>query len=211
MIEELLPAGVRAAEVFDDELPVELFPEEAALMAGSSERRRRQFASVRGCARRALGELGVAPVPLLRGKNGAPRWPEGVVGSMTHCRGYRAAVVARAEHLAAVGIDAEPALPLPEGVLGLVTGPEERDMLARLPGRAPLDRVLFCAKEALYKAWFPLTQTWAGFRDAAVEIEPGGGFAARMLLDASGRAPEVFRGRWSVREGLILTVVTVAR
>ncbi|SDL04018.1 4'-phosphopantetheinyl transferase superfamily protein [Nonomuraea jiangxiensis] len=60
-------------------------------------------------------------------------------------------------------------------------------MPARLPGPQPWDRVLFCAMEALYKAWFPLTETWAGFRDAVVEIEPGGGFAARMLLDAAGR------------------------
>nr|WP_284287855.1 hypothetical protein [Angustibacter aerolatus] len=74
-------------------------------------------------ARQALRSLGVAPAPLPRGERGAPAWPLGVVGSITHCDGYRGAAVAAATECAAVGVDAEPAAPLPDGVLATVATP----------------------------------------------------------------------------------------
>lgn len=113
MIEGLLPPGVASSEAFDDAAPAPLFPAEAALLAGRRERRRRQFATARACARRCLADLGHAPVPLLPGPGGAPAWPPGVVGSITHCDGYRAAVADHRTHTSALGIDAEPAGPLP--------------------------------------------------------------------------------------------------
>ena len=81
------------------------------------------------------------PQPVLPGERGAPRWPAGVVGSMTHCAGYRAAALVRAADLASLGIDAEPHGPLPEGVLRRVALPAERERL-RAAGRAPARRPL---------------------------------------------------------------------
>ncbi|MFI5756898.1 4'-phosphopantetheinyl transferase [Streptomyces sp. NPDC051569] len=212
MIEEILPPGVRSAEAFDDLAPAPLFPEEAALMAGRRARRQRQFATARACARRSLAELGVAPAPLLPGPGGAPLWPEGVVGSITHCDGYRAAVVARSARTAALGIDAEPALPLPRGVLGLVASDTERAALERLAGARPdvcWDRLMFSAKEAVYKAWFPATRRWLGFADAEVEFGPGGTFTARLHpADPPPGACTGFTGRWLVRGDLLMTVVS---
>ncbi|MFG2040408.1 4'-phosphopantetheinyl transferase [Dactylosporangium sp. NPDC048998] len=215
MIETILPAGVRSAEAFDDRAPAPLFPEEAALVAGADPKRRTEFATARACARRALGELGLPPVPVLRDASRAPRWPHGVVGSLTHCAGYRAAAVARADAFAAVGIDAEPHAPLPDGVLGLVAGPVERAELARL-GRADgsvcWDRLLFCGKEAAYKAWYPLTRRWLGFGDAVVTIDPAGTFTAEILAATAGTAPGParFAGRWLARNGLLLAAVTAS-
>ena len=91
----LPPAGIAAVEAFDDDIPARLFPEEEALVARSVDKRRREFTTARRCAREALARLGVPPAPILPGERGAPRWPAGVVGSMTHCAGYRAAAVAR--------------------------------------------------------------------------------------------------------------------
>ncbi|WP_158717200.1 4'-phosphopantetheinyl transferase family protein [Streptomyces sp. NRRL F-4474] len=73
--------------------------------------RRREFATVRRCARQSLAALGIPPMPLLPGERGAPLWPRGTVGSMTHCLGYRAAAAARADEITALGIDAEPHQP----------------------------------------------------------------------------------------------------
>ncbi|GAB3441778.1 4'-phosphopantetheinyl transferase superfamily protein [Streptomonospora sediminis] len=210
MIEELLPAGCAAAEAFGGSTAVALFPQEAALMAGRVPRRRRQFATGRACARRALGRLGVPPAPLLPGPGGAPEWPQGVVGSITHCDGYLAAVVAPAGEAAAIGIDAEPALPLPEGVRSLVAGPQERTALAALDAAgeaAYWDRLLFSAKEAVYKAWYPRARRWSALREIAVDLEPGGTFTARAPEGGgSGGAPE-YSGCWLVRSGLLLTAV----
>ncbi|WP_442812969.1 hypothetical protein OG930_28490 [Streptomyces sp. NBC_01799] len=47
-----------------------------------------------------------APIP--PSPFGAPVRPPGVVGSITHCTGYRAAAVALRARVLSVGIDAEP-------------------------------------------------------------------------------------------------------
>lgn len=158
MIETLLPEEVRASEAFGPDGSAVLHPEEAVLVAAATEERREEFTTVRGCARRALAALGLPPTPVLPGKRNVPQWPAGVVGSMTHCAGYRAAVLARDTDLVAVGIDAEPDLPLPRGVLESIALPQEL-VWARTPvtGAARLcrDRLLFSAKEAVYKTWYP--------------------------------------------------------
>ena len=99
MISEILPAGVECAEAFGDPPEAALFPAEEALLARAVQKRRREFATGRHCARSALGALGVGPAPILPGQAGAPQWPSGIVGSITHCAGYRAAAVARASEV----------------------------------------------------------------------------------------------------------------
>ncbi|MGW3728760.1 4'-phosphopantetheinyl transferase, partial [Streptomyces sp. NPDC000851] len=81
MIEELLPDSVVAVEAHDDDgtEPAPLYPEEAAVVARAVAKRRREFAVVRGCARRAMEKLGVPPQAVLPGERGAPRWPVGLI------------------------------------------------------------------------------------------------------------------------------------
>ena len=95
MIADILPSPVAAEEAFDDAGEVVLFPEEQAVIANAVDKRRLEFTTARACARVALGKLGLPPVPIVPGPRGAPRWPAGVVGSITHCAGYRACAVAR--------------------------------------------------------------------------------------------------------------------
>ncbi|MEU6809829.1 4'-phosphopantetheinyl transferase superfamily protein [Streptomyces sp. NPDC046831] len=223
MIEELLPETVVAVESYgDDESGHEaLHPEELALVAKAVDKRRREFAAVRACARRAMEKLGVPPQPVLTGERGAPRWPEGLAGSMTHCDGYRAAALVRTADLASLGIDAEPHGPLPDGVLPSVSLTAEQRRLAQLAARRPdihWDRLLFSAKESVYKAWFPLTGRWLDFLEADIEVDqesgphPWGRFRARLLLPGpllGGRRLTSFEGRWTVRQGLVATAVAV--
>jgi len=212
----ILSAGVECAEAFADPPGIVLFPEEEALVARAVEKRRHEFATARNCAHRALARLGVAPAPIVRGERGAPQWPAGIVGSITHCAGYRAAAVARARDMLTIGIDAEPDEVLPEGVLDLVSLPDERARLRELADTAPdtcWDRLLFSAKEAVYKAWFPLAGRWLGFDEADITLSAADGtFEARLLVPA----PEVegfqlrgFTGRWLASHGLILTAVAL--
>jgi len=201
-----------------------LYPEEQALLTRSVEKRRREFTAVRGCARRAMEKLGVAPAPILPGERGAPQWPAGVIGSMTHCDGYNAAALVRATDLASLGIDAEPHLVLPEGVLDSVALPTEMARLGRLRAQIPgvhWDRLLFSAKESVYKAWFPLTGKWLNFSEADIDLlpDPGTGgtvlsgrLRAELLVPGplvGGTRIGVFDGRWTVQRGLAATVVVV--
>jgi 4'-phosphopantetheinyl transferase EntD len=212
LITRLLPHIVAAAEAFTDPPDPALFPEEWAFMTQATDKRRREFATVRTCARSAMASMGVPPVPLLPGKHREPQWPAGVVGSMTHCDGYRAAAVARTSDLLSIGIDAEPHDPLPDDVLNTVTLTEERHQLRALGDDLYWDRILFCAKESVYKAWFPLARRWLGFTDARITLDFNGTFAAELLVPgpilATGQLTR-FTGRWAVSHGFVLTAVAL--
>jgi 4'-phosphopantetheinyl transferase EntD len=207
------------AEVYSDPPGLTPLPEEEPLIAKSVAKRRNEFITVRRCARIAMGELGVPPVPILKGEKGEPCWPDGVVGSLTHCTGYRGAVVGRAGAVRSVGIDAEPHDVLPDGVLGAIALEEERHEIAALPEGLHWDRILFCAKEATYKTWFPLTKRWLGFEDAHIVLDldpPGRGtagvFVSKILIDGeavSGPPLTALRGRWSVERGLVLAAIVL--
>jgi 4'-phosphopantetheinyl transferase EntD len=215
----VLPDRVAAAELYADPPDLTPLPEEEPLIARSVAKRRNEFTTVRHCARQALAELGLPPVPILKGDKGEPCWPDGVVGSLTHCTGFRGAVVGLRTDVRSVGIDAEPHDVLPEGVLDAVSLPAERVELRALPSGLHWDRILFCAKEATYKAWFPLTERWLGFEDAHVVFDldsPGRGttgvFVSKILVDGaalSGPPLTALRGRWSVERGLVLTAIVL--
>jgi 4'-phosphopantetheinyl transferase EntD len=215
MIESLMPASA-CAEMFSDAPESTMLPIEAASIAGAVAERRREFGTVRCCAREALRRIGVPAVPILPDGDGAPLWPAGVVGSMTHCAGYRAAAVARTGDVRGVGIDAEPHAALPSEVLYLVLRDEERArqrMLADADRGLHWDRIVFCAKEAVYKAWFPLTRRWLDFADVSTTVRLDGTFDARVgVRGPRGDDPGMngFSGRWLVDRGLVVAVTSVA-
>jgi 4'-phosphopantetheinyl transferase EntD len=179
--------------------------------------RRREFVTARRCARSALATLGYPAGPIRPGPGREPLWPAGVVGSITHCAGYRAAAVARRSDVASIGIDAEPHERLPEGVQEAVTGEQEREHLRRLADENPgvhWDRLLFSAKESVYKAWYPLTGRWLDFLEAELSFDPGAArFRARILIDGTrtdaGPPLTELSGRYLVDGGLTLTAVSV--
>lgn len=215
MLSTLLPAGVVTEEITGEDPTAFLLPEEQALLGRSVESRRREVTNARTCARRALRTLGLPDAPILRGAKGQPLWPAGVVGSITHTKGYYAAAVARAGVVRSIGIDAEPHDRLPDGVLGHIAFGAELDRLAALAGDGVWwERLLFSAKESVYKAWFPLTGRWLGFEDAELTIDPAAGtFGARILIDptaADGGPPLAsMTGRFVVADGLVRTAVSL--
>ncbi len=202
----------RRGDVHDESL---LWPEEDALLGEVAPGRRRDFVNGRWCARHAMVALGVAPEPVLRsGEDRAPAWPRGLVGSITHTDTYAAAAVGFAELVLAVGIDAEPDAALPDRVLRRVAFDAELSWVEQCGPRAGqdvtnADRLLFSAKEAIYKAWYPLAGSWLGFEDARVTFDPDGGtFEAQILVEGPlGRLP----GRYAALDGVIVTAVELPR
>jgi 4'-phosphopantetheinyl transferase EntD len=202
MIEQVLPAGAVSYETEHDLLDVELFPAEEDAVRGAVAKRRTEFVTGRGCARRALAQLGVEPCPVPSGPGREPIWPAGIVGSITHCDGLRACAVARTRDVRSFGIDAELRAPLPPGVLQLIANAAERAALRELPAELCADRVLFSVKEAIYKAWYPVAARWLGFEEVEVSLSADArSFHARLLVDEPGLTG--FTGRWAVAPGLI--------
>lgn len=215
MIEVILPATVVGAESVGDPPDVPAHPAEELLLASATARRRAEFTAARACGRNALAQLGFPAQPILRDSGGAPRWPAGVHGSITHCARYRAAAAGLAAVVRSVGIDAEPHLPLRPGLLEMISTPRERTLLhesARARPEVHWDRLLFSAKESVYKAWFPLTGRWLDFDEAELSFEPDTGtFSASLRVPAPELARPVLTGRWMAANGFALTTVVVAQ
>jgi 4'-phosphopantetheinyl transferase EntD len=215
VLERILPDAAAVVATTED-LHASLSPEEEAALGQPVEKRRREFVTGRACARRALGALGLPEQAVPAGPKGEPQWPAGVVGSITHCAGYRACAVAHESDLVTIGIDAEADEPLPDGLLPDVALPEERRRLHALSMTDPgvsWDRLLFSIKESVYKAWFPLARQWLGFEDATVTIDRlRGTFSAHLLVPGptvGGAVLDGFAGRWLAEDGLLLTAIAM--
>jgi 4'-phosphopantetheinyl transferase EntD len=218
VIADIVPPPVAAAEAFGDLPDAELYPGEEAVIAHAVDKRRREFATGRACARTALAKLGVPGGPILPGSRGAPQWPPGVVGSITHCAGYRACAVALDRAVVAIGVDAEPNRELRDGALRAVCGEAEEVRILALQAAIPevsWDRLLFSAKESVYKAWFPLTGRRLRFRDVCVDFDPvRTTFSARLLVDGpvvNGETLTGLDGRWVIGDGLLATAIVIPR
>ncbi|GAA4393316.1 4'-phosphopantetheinyl transferase superfamily protein [Ornithinibacter aureus] len=201
--------------------PAILYPAEAALVTRALPERVAEFATGRECARTALREIGVVTSdhPILADPHGAPLWPAGVIGSITHTAGWTGAVAARQgtgvrghrTGLASIGLDAEVMAPLPDGVLDVVATSPERAELHLLdkshPG-TPWDTLLFAAKEATYKAWYPLTGVVLHHEQVRVQLTADGTFRAEASDGI--RMPLRVQGRWRAGPDVVLTLAAVA-
>ncbi len=203
----LLPDDVLVAEADPRGFTVEeLHPLERAAVSRAVPKRQREYAAGRRLAAGLLAELGAPSGPLLSAEDRAPIWPAGVVGSITHCEDAAAVAVAWMDRVRGIGLDVEPALPLPDGVDRAVIFPV--DVLSSAAGPAA-GRLLFCAKEAFYKAIYPITRKFLDFGDVAVLCSEHG-FTARLLVPAPPfQVGETFAGSWNIHSRWICASVVL--
>jgi 4'-phosphopantetheinyl transferase EntD len=197
LVARLLAPGIFGADMDDAGQPLALHPDEEIFVVKAAPKRRRDFVLGRTCARAALAGLGHSGAVIGMGEGGAPLWPVGIMGSITHTSGYAAALAADARLFSGIGVDAERVGGVTEELWPRLFDTAERDRLMGLDdaSRAILATVIFSAKEACYKAW---TMKGAlAFRD--IHVAPGeGGFTAT-------RSGETLRGRFVVEGDLVLT------
>jgi 4'-phosphopantetheinyl transferase EntD len=162
-----LLTGCRRIQVGDEQF---LLPAERASIATREHRARDASGAGRKIAHELLQRLGWADLAVTRGRMGDPVWPADVVGSIAHDDELAVAVVARIDAMRSVGVDIEPVLPLPTDLRPIVITPQDRlgDLDSDIGGR-----ILFAAKEAAYKASFPLDGLVLGFEDIAVDFKSG--------------------------------------
>lgn len=196
LISRLPVPGVFAAEIWDEGQAIAVHAHEHIYIAGSADKRRRDFALGRACARAALAQLGHGDAVIAKGDHGAPCWPEGIVGSITHTKGYAAAVVGKSRDFAGLGIDAEQADGVTQNLWSRLFTTVEREWLQAQPDPLFAATLFFSAKEASYKAWAlkgPLA-----FREIEIALEQDGFVASGP--DAS------LRGLYAVHNGVMLTL-----
>ena len=159
MLDGLFPADVVTAWGDPLELSSPLFPEEEALVAKAVWKRQREFAKGRECARRALAGFGRGNAMLLSGSDREPLWPPDIVGSITHTQGLCGAAVALSNRYQGIGIDAEPAESLGVDLTKRICRDDEASAASTMAWleSAIVPRLVFCAKEAVYKCVFPIS------------------------------------------------------
>jgi len=171
-------------------------------LPGAVPARRAEFSRGRQLARRALAEFGLGSAAVPRGHDGAPIWPPGIIGSITHCPGFCAVVAARQQDFQGVGIDAEPLAALPSEVIQLIVTPDEIRRLADMPAPpgGSWQLLAFSAKEAWFKCQWPLRRRFLEFHEVEVDFAPTHGCEGAFQLRPSGMAkpePQAV-GRWFV-------------
>mmetsp|Transcript_18494 Transcript_18494/g.30222 ORF Transcript_18494/g.30222 Transcript_18494/m.30222 type:complete len:245 (-) Transcript_18494:314-1048(-) len=190
-----------------------VWPQEAPAIARAVPKRRREFAAGRQAARLAMQTLGVSEKAVPTRPDRAPQWPKGLTGSITHDATSCVAILGAARHFHALGVDVEPDSPLHEDLIAEICLPQEHAWLMEVPAprRALMARRLFCAKEAVYKAQYPLTQTLFGFDAIQVTLNVRStGFTARFMQSV-GDVPEgtVLSGQCGTGGGHVLAMVTL--
>lgn len=167
----IAPRSVRTGcRVIGDADEAHLLPEEVRSIPARQPAMRRASGAARWIARRLLADIGVSDVAIPRAPSGAPVWPDGIIGSLAHDDDMAVAAVAPVGGIVSLGIDVEPAEPLPDDIFAIVATGADRTGAAdpRLAGR-----ILFCAKEAVFKAAFPLDREVLGYEDIAVDLDAG--------------------------------------
>jgi 4'-phosphopantetheinyl transferase EntD len=203
LISHVLMPGCFSAEVEDAGQDVPIRSLEVSCVETAAPKRQRDFALGRFCAHEALAQMGLDEPAISIGENGAPVWPTGIVGSITHTDGYAAALVGSKEKFQAIGIDAERIGGVTEALMPRLFGTVERDWLMLLDAqkRGAALTIFFSAKESFYKAFGAQTASRLSFKDIHIEMQ-GDCFTAR-------HASRIAQGRLVIQDDLVVTAVIV--
>lgn len=184
-----------------------VWPEERQAVARAVTKRQNEYFATRHLARLALAELEVTAGPILNNEDRSPRWPQGVVGSLTHTDTWCGVAVTKTElALRSVGIDLERTGSVsPEVAKRILSERELRETTSADVA------VRFSAKEAYYKAIYPFVRRYIGFTEVEVSLLNERQFEVRVVADTL--ADEVrelkVRGVYSMQSGLCCAAVLV--
>ena len=209
LVDGLMPASVRMAGSPVHDCVSSMWPGERRLVERAVESRRWEFATGRLLARSLLADLGHPDYELLRDEDRTPRWPETVVGSITHSAEQCLVAVGRASEFRGVGIDLEPDESTDSDIQRVVCRGPEHDWVAAAgeAERGRRCRIVFSVKEAVYKAFYPRTRTFWNFQDVGVSIDLEAESYRAELPKGAGLASVT--GRVRCRAGWIVSALAV--
>lgn len=213
-VEKLFPSGVVAFETNTPGAVDDLLRSERECVVRCVDRRIKEFAAGRACARACLAEFGLESTALPAGPDRMPIWPAGVAGSITHTGDYCLAVACLETQFAAIGVDAARIGDMSASLWELIMLPEERDRLQGLEETVcqQTATVVFSAKEAFYKCQYALTRLWLGFESVVVDIQ--GNAFEMSVREASHPICSVqgpWIGRFSIDQTLVITSIASER
>ncbi|MBF0279615.1 MAG: 4'-phosphopantetheinyl transferase superfamily protein [SAR324 cluster bacterium] len=182
----------------------------------TAKHRRAEFLLGRACAHQALSAFRLSHLPILRNQNRAPIWPESIVGSISHTENWAVAAVGKQTDVKAIGIDIENLKRIVNfGIQRHVCVAEENEWLSQF-GSDQFDtflKIVFSAKESIFKCLNPLTGVYLDFLDARVALkEDSKEFEFTLLKDCGSDFPVGFqyKGSYQIVKNLVLTSIWVS-
>ncbi|MDJ0806917.1 MAG: 4'-phosphopantetheinyl transferase superfamily protein [Gammaproteobacteria bacterium] len=166
----LFPPQVVVQSATDEMWETPVLQAEERLIAQATGKRQREFRAGRHCAHTALRRLGLPKQAILRDENRAPLWPLGYLGSISHCRNLCIAACVKQDPILGLGLDVEPLEPLRPGTQAYIQTAAETAFLQTAETKLP-ERLVFSAKESLYKCYYPLLQAFFGFHSVELSID----------------------------------------
>ena len=209
-LKDLFSSSVAIMETRDAKIDASFLSlAERTYLENVSQNRKREFIAGRFCAHEAMVLANVSPEHIQIGGKGEPIWPSNIVGSITHSHGYAAAAVARKSDIVSLGLDAEIDEPLSSRVLRRISNVQEQEWVENVGGTLVQHpgKVLFSAKEATYKAWYPITQEWLGFKEVLINFHDQGN-TFTVHIQKNGPIREM-HGKYAIRKDVIVTAIEV--
>lgn len=216
-LDALLPSGVATAELLGAGDPALLLAGERKSLGLVQPKRVREFAAGRVCARHAAEQLGFSKTPIDARIDRRPRWPEPLIGSISHTDGFSVAAVGERRQFRAIGIDTEKHGRVSRDLWSYLFLPSETEWLETLPRRvqAELATSMFSAKETFFKCQYEVTSQWLEFTDIKLALAAGdlttGCFAVspvgRVELFACGIVTATVH--FALAEDFALTAMTI--
>lgn len=204
LVAEMLPRGVTAGQADPRDTPHGLWQGEQ--IGPAVPKRLAEFAAGRRAARQALAAMGHPPCAIPVDPDRTPIWPEGISGSISHSDTACLAIVTPSSNWCGVGIDLEPALPLPDGIFAEILLPEEQKSC-----QSNLDpTIIFAIKEAAYKAQYPITKQMFGFDAMKVTLSTGSFTATLTSHQGNLVAGYEIHGKWGIAAGHIIALAAIA-
>jgi len=214
LIAPLFPPEVITNETNPIQLQESIFPEEATFIQKAVPKRKQEFFAGRLCARKALAEIGIEDFPLLMGKDRAPSWPPGVVGSIAHTEGYCGVAIALKTDVESLGLDVECVEQVDRDTWKHFCTQQELSRVNSLPESQQQKNaaLIFSAKECLYKCQYQMSKEWVGFYDVTISINlDKNEFEVRFLIDVGScfERGTCLRGKYFFSNGYVLTGITL--
>lgn len=182
-IQHRLPLGINFSGALLQDAPITAaYPGEAAAVANAVLSRKREFFAGRWHARTALKALGGPAIEIAVGPDRAPIWPDGFVGSISHCHDYCAAIAGARADFAGLGLDIDSDVPLSQGVSEMILHPMDT-----CTSGVVHSKLCFVIKEAVYKALYCITARFLSFEAVSLVIDPAQHRFQATLHDAISR------------------------
>ena len=146
---------------------------EYRIVSNSVLKRRNEFIAGRILAHNALEQLNIYGFDILTGNNREPIWPKGIIGSISHNNSFVCAAVTTSDYYKGIGIDVEEDEVIQVSQHNIIFTKNELLWIERQQNSAQenIHKIIFSAKESLYKCIYPFVKKYIDFKQVEMEID----------------------------------------